>query len=683
MDDMAQDFGDDAMIDEVEAGPIPPDQFVAMVTQAQNIAADLPEDQLNKIARQVVDDYKMDKDSMSDWLTQMERGLDLAKLVKADKTYPFKNAANVKYPLVTSAALQFNARAYPAIVPADAVVKVQTFGSDPQGAKAARGDRVSAHMSWQLVNQMDEWEEDTDKLLVQLPIVGTMVRKVWYDTSQGRPRSRLLDAGSFIINDKVKTLTDAPRCSEELPLYPSEIRSRILSGAFIEFDYDVEREDKQAAHDFIEQHTRLDLDEDGYEEPYIVTVHKETDTAVRIVADFDDIDVTYKTKSQLVPQQVPQQMPTIGVDGQPALVEMMTTQMVPTEVPVGIMSIRRGSYFIDYKFMPSLDGGFHGTGLGLLLGDISDTINTIINMLLNAGHMASLGGGWIGSDFRIKGGSQRFEPGEWKLANAKGGDIKNSMVPITFPGPDQTLFAMLGMLIDAGKEISSTKDIMTGDSGGKVQTATTTMALIEQGMMVFSAAYKRIFRSLKREYKTLAKVNAETVGAEEYNAFHDEVDQEGNPAMHDPAQDYASADMDIQPTADPRSVTKMQEAAKAQIVMDLAQAGMVDMGEASQRILQAASIPDIEELAPKPDPMQQQMAEFQAKMGMEMAKADLTQKMVDIDLTIARIESENATAMKSMSDAESNATRVKMDALTGLLKERRDEIELTIRAGME
>ena len=667
----------DDMDDMVDESALPPEEFVAQVTASMNLVDAIEESRLSTIASRVLADYRLDKGSMADWLQKMERGIKLASLVKEDKTYPFKRASNIKYPLVTSAALQFNARAYPAIVPSTDPVKVQTFGGDAQGAKAARAERVSGHMSWQLLNQIDEWEEETDSLLVQLPIVGTMVRKVWYDPVLERPRCRLLDAGAFIINEKAKTLHDAPRCSEEFSLYPSEITERVSSGQFIEFDYDDNGEDKDAAHDFIEQHCRIDLDDDGYGEPYIVTVHVDSQTICRIVADFDPEDVKYKVETQEMEIEVPTVDPMTGMP-------MMGIMVQPQEVVTGIVAIKRGSYFVVYKFMPSLEGKFHGTGLGLLLGDISDTINTIINMMLDAGHMASLGGGFIGSGFRAKGGNQRFEPGEWKMVADTGGAIRDSMVPMTFPGPDAVLFQMLGTLIEAGKEISSTKDIMTGDNGGKTQTATTTLALIEQGMMVFTAAYKRIFRSLKQEYKLLAKINAETVTAEEYNQFHDEIGPDGQPVQFDPAQDYGASDMDIAPSADPRSVTKMQEMAKADLINQLAQGGMANPQVASRRVMEAASIPNVEELLPPaPDPakqqMEQQMMQFQQDMMMKSAEADLSQKLVDIDLTLAKIESEKTDAMKTMTEAEAETAKLRLDELSVMMKARKDDIEQFIK----
>ena len=137
MDAEADIERDDDMLEDEQEQSVPPEQFVQFVTQSQNLAAELEDQKLTEIAQDVLSDYDMDKDSMSEWFDRMERGMKLAKLVKEDKNYPFDGAANVKYPLVTSAALQFNARSYPAIVPSDRVVKARVWGNDPDGQKAA------------------------------------------------------------------------------------------------------------------------------------------------------------------------------------------------------------------------------------------------------------------------------------------------------------------------------------------------------------------------------------------------------------------------------------------------------------------------------------------------------------------------------------------------------------------
>jgi chaperonin GroES len=621
--------------------------LIVQIAEHPNLATELSDAQLGQIGVEVVQMHGLDYSSMSDWRDRMKKGVELATLVKEKKSYPFENAANVKYPLVTTAALQFNARAYPAVVPSTEVVKVKTHGADPAGQKAARAERVQSHMSWQLLSQIEEWESETDKLLVQLPIVGTMFRKVWYDPVKGRQCCRVIDPGKLVINDKVTSLEDAPRMGEEISLYPYEIKSRVRSGQFVDADYfNPEDNDTQSPEVFIEQHTRLDLDEDGYEEPYIVTVHKKTYKVARIVADFETQDV--RANSQ------------------------------------GVIAISRGSYFIDYHFLPSMDGGFLGTGLGLLLGDISETVNSIINMMMDAGHMASLGGGFLGANMRIKGGSQRFRPGEWKPMQATGGQIRESIVPMTFPGPDGTLFQLLGLLIEAAKEVSSTKDIMTGDTGTKNMTATTTIALIEQGMMVFTAAYKRIFRSLKCEFKIIARNNAQHTSPEEYADFHDiqqqpdQTGHNGGPPI-DPASDYSAADLDIEPVADPRSVTKMQEAAKAEFVLNLAGQGLLNPEGATRRMLEAMSIGNVDELLPQPDPMQQAMAMMQA----QAAEADLILKQISIDQALADIEETRSKSIKNMSDAEATAYGAQMDETKLKLEALRAGIDASLRASAQ
>ncbi len=630
----------DESADAAQPPAIDPAAFLAAAAEAANVADYLDEHRLNEIAETVIREHEIDLASMGDWRKRMQRGIDLASLVKEDKTYPFENPANVRYPLITTAALQFNARAYQAIVPSDDVVKVKVLGRDPQGQKAARAMRVGAHMSWQLTSQIEEWEPSTDELLTVLSIVGTLVRKVWYDPVEGRARVRLIRPGCFVVNAAVTSLPDAPRIGEVLTLFPTEIAERRRAGLFRDVEYaEPEGEDRDAAQEFVEQHRRLDLDEDGYGEPYIVTVHKKNRRVARIVADFEPGDVR------------------MGEGG--------------------VIAINRGSYFVDYHFLPSVDGGFFGTGLGFLLGDISDTINSIINMMLDAGHMASRGGGFIGSEFRIKGGSQQFRPGEWKATGARGAEIKSAIVPLTFPGPDATLFNLLGLLIEAGKEVASVKDVLTGDVGGRALTATTTLALIEQGMQQFTAAYKRIFRSLKREFRLLARINARYLDPVAYSQFCDEADPAGNLMMVNPQMDYDLNGMDIEPVADPRSVSRMQEAAKAEIVMQMAERGLVDRAEASKRALQAASVPDVEALAPKPDPMQMQMAQMQ----MQAMQADLAIKMVGIEQALADLEKTRAETIKTVGEAAKSAALVRLDQARLALEAVRDGLGSTLGRG--
>jgi len=151
---------------------------------SNNIADELSDEQLKKIGTEVYDGYETDLKSRALWEKDLEKWTKLALQIVDEKTFPWKVASNVKYPLLSTAAMQFNARAYPSLVPADnKVVKCRAVGADPQGLKAERARRVSLHLSYQVTEEMEDWEEDMDRLLLVLPITGTAFKKTYWDSS--------------------------------------------------------------------------------------------------------------------------------------------------------------------------------------------------------------------------------------------------------------------------------------------------------------------------------------------------------------------------------------------------------------------------------------------------------------------------------------------------------------------
>lgn len=576
-----------------------------------NFAGDLKRAERDEMAREVVDEYEMDRESMTPWLAAMQKGLDLAVMARTPKTTPWDNAANVKFPLVTSASLQFNARAYPAILPNGDIVFVKTHGKDPMGKKAARASRVGSWMSYQLVSVIREWEEETDKLLVTLPLAGTCFRKVWFDPIANRPRVQFCEPGRIVVNVGIRNLDEAPRISQVLELYPYEVASRKKAGLFLDEDLGEESavvektgpegkttadsRDPKRPYVFIEQHRWMDLDDDGVDEPYIVTVHRASQKLVRIVADYTPDDVVMSGDE--------------------------------------IVKVERRSHFVAYHFLPDPTGKFLGMGFGLLLGDISESIDTTINMLFNSGHLSSLGAGFIGAEFRVKGGPVRFRPGEYKQVQTAGQDIRAAVVPLQLPEPSKVLYDLLGMLIESGREIASVKDVMTGEASRQM-TATTTLALIEQGQMLFTAAYKRVWRALREEFRLLAGINARHLDPGEYARFHD---IEGE--APDPKADFDLADMDIVPVADPRSVTSPQKMAKAGMLQEMAQAGMVNPVTAGQRMLEAAGHEDIEELMPPPpDPQAAEFERIMRELALQKALVEIDGMRAGAVLDIAKAE---------------------------------------------
>lgn len=527
---------------------------LAEYEQADNIAALLSDDELKTIGYDVDREYDIDKRSRSDWEDSAKKATDVALQVRQPKNYPFSGAANIKYPLVTVAALQFGARAYPAIVDGTRIVKGQVLGRDdgipqtdelgeprldpmngeplwitPPGVKKAKADRVSQHMSYQLLCEMEEWEEDTDVLLHHLPIVGCAFRKVRRSAELRRNKAEMVPAIHLVVNNKVRSLDEAPRVTHELFLYPQDIEERMRSGTFIEVDLPAPADatgqgsNDDAPHMFLEQHRYLDLDNDGYREPYIVTVHKDSCQVVRIVANY--------------------RLENVVEDGK------------------RIIRIPKEQYFVKYSFLPDPKGGFYDIGFGKLLESLSETIDTTINQMLDAGHLQNAGGGFIGSGVRLKKKEIKVAPGRFEQVDASG-DLRQQIYSHEHPGPSPVLFQLLGMMVEAARDITAVKDILTGESTESPQTATTTLALIEQGLKVFTAIYKRVYRALKHEFKLLARLNAQHLDQQEYFTF---LDQQQVVAR----EDYDLSSMDIVPVADPKMVTDMQRSARANLVLQV------------------------------------------------------------------------------------------------------------------
>lgn len=565
--------------------------------------------ELSKLGARVVREYEIDETSRAEWKKRTKAAMDLALQVQQSKTFPWPNAANVKYPLMTVAAIQFAARAYPAIVSGRDVVKGVVVGSDagqeqvdPQtgqpamvgaGLKRARADRVATHMSWQLTDQMEEWEEETDKLLHQLPIVGCAFRKAYFDRTLARNCSHLVSAMDCVVNYWAKSIDTAPRVTHLLKLYPYQITERIRTGVFRDVPLGMAEngsEDDEAPHEFLEQHRLWDLDRDGYPEPYVVTVHKETQQVVRIVARFDADGVMMNARGQVA-------------------------RIVPIQ------------YWVKYPFIPAPDGSFYDVGFGMLLNPINEAVNTVLNQLLDAGTLANTGGGFIGKGLRMKGGPLRFSPGEWKPVDGAGAAIKDNLVPLPIREPSAVLFQLLGLLIEAGKEIASVKDVLSGDSrGSSTMPATTTLALIEQGMKTFTAIFKRIHRALKRELSLLYQLNARYMEEEEYFTVLDTPQAVAR-------EDYALGGMDIVPVSDPTSVSDMQKLVRAEFLKGFIGMPGVNAEEILKRVFAAANIEEPEKiLTPPPDPQQVaqevmgglEARESQAKAAKDMAQAEKT-----------------------------------------------------------
>lgn len=634
--------------------------------QNDNLAETLDEQTLEEISQRCKGGFTIDLTSREDWEDCIDEWTELAMQVRRQKSFPWPNASNVKYPLLSTAAMQFAARAYPSLLPSDGkIAKCITIGKDPTGEKADKAERLSLFMSWQVMDDMDGWEEDMDKMMMMLPVVGTMFKKTYFDSSEQKICSHLVMPKDLIINYWAKDMDCAERVSERIYMSARIVEERKRQGIFLNRDLhapvkpdtagstqnntsnDQAKIDETTPYELIEQHTFLDLDDDGYEEPYVVTFERDSGTILRIVARYE----------------------ADGIE----------------EYDGKIIKIRPTQYYTKYGFVPNPDGSFYSIGFGVLLGPINEAVNTLINQLIDAGTQNNLNAGFIGKGLRIKMGEARFQPGEWKPVNATGDDLRKQIVPLPSKEPSNVLFQLMGSLITSGKELASVAEIFVGKMPGQNTPATTTMASIEQGMKVFTAVYKRIYRSLGSEFKKIFDLNKVYLDPNTYASVLDE------PVGPD---DFDDSQFDVVPGADPTAVSQTEKLLKAQGLMELmAQApSLMNPVEVLKRILQAQEQPNWEQvLAPQvvqtgqapPPPPDPKMMEMQMKSQAEQQKAQLNAQQADHKAELDSRSQETQLAMKSQEhqmDMEAKAQKIQLDAVEALHKQRLFEAEAQQKA---
>jgi chaperonin GroES len=628
-----------------------------------NIANDLDDELLKKIGMEVVKNFDTDRLCMAEWEEHQTAALKLAKQVKETKSSPWEGAANVKFPLLTVASIQFAARAYPEIVRATGVVKCDITGKDMDGSRADRASRIEVHMNYQLTKEMTEWEADTDQLLHILPIIGMVWRKTYYSQEKGRNVSELVLPNDCYVNQKARSEETARRISHRYYLYDNDIWEKQKSGIWLDVELSDNsneteyHDDTDIPHEIIEQHRYYDLDEDGYGEPYIIWVHRKTSKVLRIVARYEENGIKVK-------------------DGK-------------------LIKIEPINYFVLYQFIPNPDGSIFSQGFGQLLEPINETVNTTINQLLDAGTMSNAGGGFIGRGIKIRGGVMSFQPNEWKLVETQGQDLQKNIVPLPVREPSPVLFQLLGFLVQGAKDISSVQDIIGGNAQiAANMPATTMMALIEQGLKVYVSIYKRIYRALTKELQNLYRLNSLYVDPQKYAEIvganwkpENQVPAMGGeltamqPTM-DIFQDYRTDDITVCPVADPNMSTEMQRMAKIQAVMQLGQLPGVNLIELTRSAIRAINPPDVDKILMtdaqlagqedcnyRPGPSPEQVT-AEANVNYVQVKAmdvqgrlqmDTSKLLLEMEEIAARIAKTRADAMLAIAKAESEELGPQMD----------------------
>lgn len=611
-----------------------------------NIAQELDGQTLSQIVGEVIDKGTEDDGSRYDWKDSHAEALKIAKQVVETKNTPWEGASNIKYPVITSACIQFNARTYPEVIQGNNVVHIADLNEQANELEEDRNDRIAKHMSWQLLEQVQNWERDTDKLLMVLGLAGVVYRKSYFDPIDKKPAVEFCLPTEIIVHDDISSLTKAQRITHVLHMTDNEIIEKMRAGIYLDYpinelqDGDAEGSSDQTTpetdaaavdpslHEVWEQHTYLDLDDDGYKEPYIVTIHKEAQVMLRIVARYDKDSFVYTKNSK------------------------------------EFVKINPIHFFTDYHYMPSPDGKFHSMGLGSFLYPLNEAINTSMNQMIDAATLQNRGGGFINSSLKMSPGPVAFKLGEYKkVIPATGTTLAQSVFPMPAPGPSPTLFTLLQMLTTSAKELASVTDVMQGQMPGPNAPVGTTMSVIEQGTKVYSAILKRLFPSFKSEFQKLFDINKRYLDVEE--SFI----REGK-MLNITLADYRAANVGIFPVLDPSVASDAHRSIKAQAILQLAEQNPeIDKREALIRYLEALKIPHPEKLLPEPDPNapptpEQQLMEAEVRYK-NMQAADIPMRR---ELEAMRIDIENQNGQRDGLYKGGMMASAKIDSITKLVE---------------
>ena len=534
-----------------------------------NLVDTLDEDKLQEIGMQVIDGYESDKESRSEWEETFERGFDLLGLKLQETSDPFEGACTAVHPLLIESAVKFQSKASQELFPSGGPVKTAILGNvTPE--REMQAQRVKQFMNYQLTDQMPEYFDEFERMLFNLPLVGSSFKKIYYDMTLERPVSEYIPIDQFYVSYYATDLRRADRYTHVIYKSPNDIKRDIVSGMYADVDLPqagtpeqtpigskmdeimglAQGEANDPQYTLLEQHCYLNLDdedEDAVAIPYVVTVDQESRKVLCIRRNYDENDPKFQKKL----------------------------------------------HFTHYKYVPGF--GFYGLGLIHFLGNLTMTATTAMRSLVDAGQFANLPGGFKARGVRMVGDNAPIAPGEFKEVEATGIDLSKAIIPLPYKEPSQTLMAMMDFVVKTGGQFADSTEQVIADSTNAGPVGTT-MALIEASSKFFTAIHKRLHKSQKDEFQLLAQIN--------YNFLPNSYPYEvigGDVSVF--KKDFDGR-VDVSPVSDPNIPSSAHRAALSQMALSLAQQtppGTFDTRALYREVLTSLNFPNLEQVMP-PEP---------------------------------------------------------------------------------
>ena len=539
-----------------------------------NLAETLPEGDMDAVAQDFLGLISKDKEARKKRDEQYEEGIRRTGLGDdAPGGAQFQGASRVVHPMLTEVCVDFSARAIKEIFPADGPAKDHIVG-DATADRVAKAERKSKYLNWQLTQQMPEFRAELEQLLTQVPLGGAQYLKLSWDPNKRRPVPLFIGIDDIYLPYAATNFYSAERKTHVQYVTEIEYRQRVRSGMYRDVDLapstadpDISKSEKannkiegrdSDAYDtdglrtIFEIYAIADLEEEYGLAPYILSIDKITGKVLSIYRNWEESDDTQQ--------------------------EMQ--------------------WIIEFPFVPWR--GAYPIGIPQMIGGLSAAATGALRALLDSAHIANFPGMLKLKGGREGGQSERIDPTEVKEieGGAFSDDIRKIAMPLPFNQPSETLFRLLGFLVEAGKGVVRTtlEDISENSANMPVGTQ---LARIEQGLTVFSAIHARLHDAMGRTLRVLHRINAMYLE-------NDEVKNELGELIVK-RSDFLGP-MDIVPVSDPNIFSEAQRFAQVQAISQRAMAlpQIYDLRKVEERVLNQLRIPNAKDLllpAPKPKEM--------------------------------------------------------------------------------
>ena len=541
----------------------------------ENLAEVLDDSFLSGLANDYLELIDEDKEARKERDKQYEDGLRRTGLGKdAPGGATFEGASKVVHPVMAEACVDFAASSSKELLPPDGIVKSNIKGNAGK-EKTEAADRKVNFLNWQLTEQVEEYRDEMEQLLTQLPLGGSQYLKWRFDSEQKRPMCEWIPIDNILLPYASTNFYTSARITEVQDITEDTYRQRIEQGIYRDIDSlyssDAPIDDmteSQKANNKIEGKQSSGKNVDGLRRIYEITCFMR----------MDEDELTDGKRAPYI----------LTIDESSSEVLALYRNWEANDE-----KLEKMDWYVEFKFIPWR--GAYAIGLPHLIGGLSAALTGALRALLDAAHinnsqtLLKLKGG------RIGGQSDRIEPTQViEIEGAPGvDDVRKIAMAMPFNPPSAVLMELMGWLTDAAKGVVTTSEEKIADANSNMPVGTT-QALIEQGAKVFSSIHARLHRSQAKSLKIISRLN---------HWYLDEMDNESGEEIE--VRDFAYNN-DVRPVSDPNIFSETQRVAQNQALLQMAaqgnqlQPGMFDMRSIYNRVLTQLKIPNIEEILPNP-----------------------------------------------------------------------------------